>query len=248
MLRIAIIPALKTNYVFFGSYAGKNFVVDPGEARPVVDFLSAAKLDLHFVFITHHHLDHTAGVADLKGLFKDLQVFGSQRELHLMPFRCEPFPQSFYISDLQFEVLNLPGHTIGHVGIYVKKAKILFCGDVLFSGGCGRVFEGTMAQMLNSLDQINFLPADVKIYFAHEYTLNNLEFATSINKRCKNLKAELENVKKLRSKNLPTTPTTLAKERLINPFLRLFDYKSNFSCDSRVEIFKNLRLAKDRFC
>lgn len=202
---------------------GKNaLVVDPGVAQPVLQALALEGLHLQGILITHHHGDHTGGVSELRQT-TGAQVFGPAKENVPEPVvKCSQ-GDTVPLLGLGFQVLDVPGHTAGHIAFYCDAADgipLLFCGDTLFSGGCGRLFEGTPAQMLNSLQTLAALPGNTRVCCTHEYTLSNLKFAREVEPDNTALQAHQQHCLTLRTNNLPTLPSTLALELAINPFLR----------------------------
>lgn len=199
-------------------------VVDPGDASPVREALQQERLRLHAILVTHHHPDHTGGVAALREA-TGAQVYGPARERIPEPFLPLAGGDQIELLGQRFSVIDVPGHTSGHIAYFhapeaSDEAPLLFCGDTLFSGGCGRLFEGSPAQMLASLDALAALPGATRVCCAHEYTLSNLRFARSVepdNLRLIDYQGQCE---RLRARGLPTLPATLATEREINPFLR----------------------------
>ena len=200
----------------------KALVVDPGDAQPVLDYLQAHALELEGILITHHHADHTGGV-DLLRESTGAAVFGPATETMPEPLRRLRAGDSVGLMGLRFQVLDVPGHTAGHIAYVcddVDGLPLLFCGDTLFSGGCGRLFEGTPAQMLVSLQQLAALPDDTRVCCAHEYTLSNLKFARMVDPTNISLERHQQHCLALRAKGLPTLPSSIGMERAINPFLR----------------------------
>ncbi len=203
-----------------GSHA---IVVDPGDAQPVFDALARHKLQLAAILVTHHHADHTGGVGALHAA-TGAPVWGPARERIPEPYT--PLVQGDVAEalGLRFEVIDVPGHTAGHIAYFLpaapSRAPLLFCGDTLFSGGCGRLFEGTPAQMLASLDALAALPGDTRVCCAHEYTLSNLRFALAVEPANADLTHYNARCESLRAQGQPTLPSQLATERRINPFLR----------------------------
>ncbi len=203
-----------------GSHA---IVVDPGDAQPVFDALARHKLQLAAILVTHHHADHTGGVGALHAA-TGAPVWGPARERIPEPYT--PLVQGDVAEalGLRFEVIDVPGHTAGHIAYFLpaapSQAPLLFCGDTLFSGGCGRLFEGTPAQMLASLDALAALPGDTRVCCAHEYTLSNLRFALAVEPANADLTHYNARCESLRAQGQPTLPSQLATERRINPFLR----------------------------
>ncbi|PXW97975.1 hydroxyacylglutathione hydrolase [Sphaerotilus hippei] len=204
-------------------------MIDPGEAAPVLEALAAASLKLDAILVTHHHADHTGGVAELRQR-TGAPVWGPAREV--LPFDCTRVGEGDRLSllGLEWQVLEVPGHTAHHVA-YVceavtlagQTAPVLFCGDTLFSAGCGRLFEGTPRQMQDSLDRLSALPGNTQVCCAHEYTLSNLRFAREVDPANAALAAHEQRCIAQRGQLLPTLPSTLEVERQINPFLRCDD-------------------------
>ena len=217
------LPAFADNYIWMLHDGSHAIVVDPGDAQPVFDALARHKLQLAAILVTHHHADHTGGVGALRAA-TGARVWGPARERIPEPFT--PLVQGD-VADalgLRFEVIDVPGHTAGHIAYFLpaapSQAPLLFCGDTLFSGGCGRLFEGTPAQMLASLDALAALPGDTRVCCAHEYTLSNLRFALAVEPANADLTHYNARCESLRAQGQPTLPSQLATERLINPFLR----------------------------
>ena len=202
-------------------------VVDPGQAKPVFDALKRVNLQLAAILVTHHHADHTGGVAELHAA-TGARVFGPARERIPEPF--VPLTQGDHAKalGLDFQVIDIPGHTAGHIAFFLPAqhetrddaAPLIFCGDTLFSGGCGRLFEGTPAQMLSSLDALSALPGETRVCCGHEYTLANLRFAQVVEPANLELTQYHAHCEALRALGQPTLPAQLATERRINPFLR----------------------------
>jgi hydroxyacylglutathione hydrolase len=222
MLEVSPVRAFSDNYLWLvrtpGDPAGA-VVVDPGDARPVQVALEEQGLQLRAILVTHHHPDHVGGVRALAERYL-AEVFGPAREK--LPCEFRPLEGDAVVSlpglGLEFDVMDVPGHTLGHIAYHGHGA--LFCGDTLFSAGCGRLFEGTPAQMLDSLDRIAALPDETLVYCAHEYTLGNLRFAAAVEPGNADVLETLDAVQALRSRDAITLPTTLVRERRINPFLR----------------------------
>ncbi len=204
-------------------------VVDPGEAGPVFEALERGNLQLAAILVTHHHADHTGGVAALHAA-TGAPVFGPARESIPEPFTPLAHGDHAEVLGLRFEVIDIPGHTAGHIAFFLpadarpaasgETAPLLFCGDTLFSGGCGRLFEGTPAQMLASLDALATLPDDTRVCCGHEYTLANLRFAQAVEPDNLELTQYKAHCEALRANGMPTLPSRLSTERKINPFLR----------------------------
>jgi len=223
MVELVALPAFSDNYIWLLHDGARALAVDPGEAAPVLHALRARSLTLTSILVTHHHADHTGGVARLHAA-TGAQVFGPATEPVPDPFTRVTGNDTVSALGLRFEVIAVPGHTAGHVAYFCADAgdgaPLLFCGDTLFSGGCGRVFEGTPAQMLASLDRLAALPAATRVCAAHEYTLANLRFARAVEPGNPALLAHEQQCMQLRAQGLPTLPSRMETERAINPFLR----------------------------
>ena len=219
MLQIVPLPAFRDNYIWLLRVGRSAAVVDPGDAGPVLNYLSLHNLSLAAILNTHHHGDHVGGNRELLDKF-DVPVYGPRQES--IPGLTQPVDASSTVSlpalALEFKVLDVPGHTRGHVAYY--GANSLFCGDTLFSCGCGRLFEGTAAQMHASLQQLAALPPETKVYCAHEYTLSNIHFAKAVEPDNAALRNRESDVQALLARQTPSLPSTLAQEKLTNPFLR----------------------------
>ena len=217
---IVPIPAFADNYIWAMLRPGHCVVVDPGDAAPVFKFLAERQLELDAIIVTHHHADHTGGVAALTAHW-NVPVYGPAAEniVGVTHALCEG--DSVALPDFvaaPFLVMEVPGHTSGHIA-YVS-GDILFCGDTLFAAGCGRLFEGTAAQLHNSLTRLAALPGTTRVYCTHEYTLSNLRFALAVETDNAELLARSFKEQARRDKGEPTLPSTVALERATNPFLR----------------------------
>jgi hydroxyacylglutathione hydrolase len=216
------LPAFSDNYIWLLHHQGRALVVDPGDAQPVLDALTHYGLVLELILVTHHHPDHVGGVSALVAATQ-AQVYGPAHEK--MPLPVMPMGQgsSFTWQNLTFQVMDVPGHTAGHIAFWAHPDSadpLLFCGDTLFSGGCGRLFEGTPAQMLASMDHLSQLPGSTQVCCAHEYTLSNLKFARCVEPDNPTLAQYEIDCKTLRAQGKPTLPARLELELQINPFLR----------------------------
>ncbi|EML1936779.1 MULTISPECIES: hydroxyacylglutathione hydrolase [Providencia] len=213
------VPALNDNYIWILTDANQQcIIVDPSESEPVLEILSAKKLAPIAILLTHHHNDHTGGVKGILKVFRDLPVFGPQETQVKGATELVSDGDSVKIDNFDFKIIGLPGHTLGHIAFY--HAPYLFCGDTLFSGGCGRIFEGTPEQMYQSIQKIAALPDETLICCAHEYTQSNLKFAHHIWPENQQISQYQEEVAAKRSKQQATVPTTLKTERKINIFLQ----------------------------
>jgi hydroxyacylglutathione hydrolase len=221
-LSVLTVPAFNDNYLWLIHDGVHAAVVDPGDAQPILAALRHHHLTLTAILLTHHHADHTGGVPALLQQY-DVPVFGPQRD----GIACvtQPLAEGDTVEvpglALRLSVLDVPGHTRGHIA-YVRHGAEpwLFCGDTLFAGGCGRLFEGTPAQMAASLDKLAALPGATKVFCAHEYTLSNLRFAQAVEPGNPALQARIEADSRKRGRGEPTVPSTIAMERNTNPFLR----------------------------
>jgi hydroxyacylglutathione hydrolase len=220
------LPALTDNYIWLLHDQQQAVVVDPAEAAPVLEALQARHLTLRAILVTHHHADHVGGVPELRAATGAV-VYGPAGEDMPEPLTRVREGDVVDLLGLRFEVLDVPGHTAGHIAWYCAEdaalaptSPLLFCGDTLFSGGCGRIFEGTPAQMLASLDKLSRLPGATRVCCAHEYTLSNLRFARAVEPDNEALRQHSVHCEALRAQGQPTLPSTLAQERAINPFLR----------------------------
>ncbi|MFG0514782.1 hydroxyacylglutathione hydrolase [Kluyvera intermedia] len=236
------IPAFQDNYIWvLNDETGRCLIVDPGEAAPVLNAIEANNWQPEAILLTHHHNDHVGGVAELHRRFPNLIVYGPEETRNKGTTKIVADGDRINILEHEFHVFATPGHTSGHVCFY--SAPWLFCGDTLFSGGCGRLFEGTAAQMYQSLQRINALPEDTLICCAHEYTLSNMKFALSVLPHDVFINEYYREVNELRVKNQMTLPTTLKKERKINLFLRT----DNIDLINEIDKETNLLQSEQRF-
>lgn len=221
-MQLIPIPAFSDNYIWALHDGRQALVVDPGESDGVAHWLKQEGLRLDTILITHHHADHTGGVAALREA-TGAHVIGPAYETMPEPLQRVSEGDTVEVLGLRFDVIEVPGHTAGHIAYYTPTmdgAPLLFCGDTLFSGGCGRLFEGTPAQMLDSLTRLAALPADTRVCCTHEYTLSNLKFARAIEPDNAALSAYVAHCQAQRAQNFPTLPSSIGLEKQINPFLR----------------------------
>ncbi len=250
------LPAFSDNYIWTLHNGTHAWVVDPGDAQPVLAWLQAERLQLQGILITHHHADHTGGVPALQQA-TGAPAYGPVGEN--LPDGVQRLTAGDHLNvlDHPFRVLAVPGHTAGHIAFYTEHwdgAPLLFCGDTLFSGGCGRLFEGTPAQMLASLDQLAALPDATRVCCTHEYTLSNLRFARAVEPGNTALQRYQAWCEQQRALALPTLPSHMAQERAINPFLRIREpsvrqavQQQDAAATDDVSAFAALRRWKDGF-
>lgn len=220
-LQVVPLRAFKDNYVWTLRNDRVAAVVDPGEARPVAEYLAAERLEPVAILATHHHQDHVGGVAELRARYPSCPVFGPRGEPIATLTRPVGGGDTVALPELglEFQVLDIPGHTRAHIAYY--GAKMLFCGDTLFACGCGRAFEGTPQQLHASLQKLVALPDDTLVYCGHEYTLANIGFARAVEPHNAQLLEREKSDAKLRERDLPTLPSTIGREKATNPFLRV---------------------------
>ena len=252
-MRIEIIPSLSDNYSYliYEKKSNTISIVDPAEFKACDKVINKYK-KLDFILNTHHHADHVGANLELKKKYGS-KILGSNLDKDRIPGIDILLKenQKHKIGNLEFEVIFVPGHTKGHIAFFFSKEKVAFTGDTLFSLGCGRIFEGTHNEMLNSLNKIKNLPPNTKIYCGHEYTKSNLNFCLTYDPNNTFLKErEIDVLKKLKS-NQPTIPSTLDQEIRTNIFLRCNDpeikYTLGLNDSSEVEVFSKLRDLKDTF-
>ncbi|MEI6026024.1 MAG: hydroxyacylglutathione hydrolase [Betaproteobacteria bacterium] len=250
------IPAFADNYIWMVHDGRNALVVDPGDEGPVIEALDRNGLELQSILVTHHHADHVGGIDGLRGRLRG-SVFGPAAERVPEPFEPLVGGDGVQVLGLSLRVIEVPGHTAGHIAFFCEDLgglPILFCGDTLFSGGCGRLFEGTAAQMHASLEQLAALPGATQLCCAHEYTLANLRFAAAVEPGNAALQAYTQWCQQQRTQGRPTLPSSIKTELGINPFLRCEEAEVREAavrkgCVSRepVDIFATLREWKNQF-
>ena len=239
-MRVEVIPCLQDNYSYLiiDKINNTACVIDPSEAKPIINFIEKENINLKYILNTHHHFDHVGGNKDLKKKYNST-VIGYKDDSNRIPeidILLED-NQIWKAGNFEAKIMHIPGHTTGHICFHFSKEKLLFTGDTLFSLGCGKLFEGTYEDMFRSLDKIKKLPQDTKIYCGHEYTLQNSKFCIEYDPENINLKNKIKEIKKKLENGLPTIPSILKDEMECNIFLRA----------KNVESFSKLRDLKDNF-
>lgn len=235
-MKVIPIPAFSDNYIWLIEKERRAIVVDPGEAKPVLDYLSQEDLFLEAILLTHEHEDHIGGVKAIKSVSPNLTIFGPIEVANLAT-NCVKEGDQFTLFDTTVHVFKTAGHTAEHISYLIEKD--LFCGDALFFAGCGRVFTGDYQAQYDALQTFKRLPNDILVFAGHEYTLTNLKFAKSVasNEDKALLEQTIEEVKKLRQQNIPSLPSSIGVEKKINPFIKA----------SSLEEFIKLRQLRDNF-
>ena len=256
MIKIEPIKAFSDNYIWLVTTNEGLLVVDPGDAAPVESYLKDNNMSLSNILITHHHFDHTGGVKRLSETNNNVDVYGPTNSIFDGINKELKDGDKINILGIDFSIIEVPGHTLDHIAFFAENDgnPFLFCGDTLFAGGCGRIFEGTYEQMFESLSKLSELPLNTKVYCGHEYTLSNLSFALKVDKSNNILQVRYTDCVEARNNDIPTIPSTLELEMQTNPFLR-HDQKDIQECimqkndyledPNNMEIFKALREWKD---
>jgi hydroxyacylglutathione hydrolase len=255
-MNLVALPAFTDNYIWMLHDGAQAVVVDPGDAAPVLEALDRLKLRLVAILVTHHHADHVGGVDALRSRLEG-PVYGPARERIPEPFTALNDGDHIQVLGLRFDVIDVPGHTAGHIAYAehgTSQSPLLFCGDTLFSAGCGRLFEGTPAQMMASLSRLARLPADSRVCCTHEYTLSNLRFAAAVEAGNRDITDYTEQCQSVRSAGQPTLPSTIARELRVNPFLRCTEpavvaaaHSQGAASNDPVDVLAALREWKNRF-
>lgn len=250
MLQIVPIPAFRDNYIWLLHDAQSAIVIDPGDALPVQEKLDSLNLHLTDILVTHHHLDHIGGVQALM-LRHQAKVYAPRYGHYTFQHHAvgEGDAVSIPWAGLHFQVMWLPGHTQDHIA-YIS-GDWLFCGDVMFGAGCGRLLDGTAAQMLQSLHRLKALPRETRLFCAHEYTLQNIDFALTLEPDNPDLRKRQHETRRLREQNLPTLPSTISVELKTNPFLRCQQAEiiqnSHAENQDELAVFTAARMLKNSF-
>ena len=251
-IHVDLLPVLKDNYVYLIHNQEEAWVVDPGEAKPVIEAIQKRKLCLKGVVNTHHHFDHTGGNYKIKEAFS-CPIYAPLKGKDNIKLADHWVHEGDKIEILhtEMEVLEVPGHTQDHIALYLKEAQALFSGDALFSLGCGFLFEGSPEQMWESLKRLRNFPDSTFLYCGHEYTLSNARFAKHVDPQNEELVAFYEEISLQVKRGEPTLPSTLGKEKRFNPFLRCddLDFKEQLGLAhlSHQEVFAHLREQKNHF-
>ena len=251
---VEIIPCLQDNYSYLIIDESNNdaCVIDPSEAKPIINFIENNKINLKYILNTHHHYDHVGGNLELKKKYSST-VVGFEGDKDRIPEIdiLVKDNQVWKANNFEAKIIHIPGHTTGHIGYYFINEKIIFTGDTLFSLGCGRIFEGTFEQMFSSIKKIKKLPKDTKIYCGHEYTKSNYEFCKTFDTTNKELPKKKLWIEDRIKKGLPTIPVTLEEECNTNIFLRCDNIalkkELKMEDSSEVLVFQRLRNLKDQF-
>ncbi|NSX54835.1 hydroxyacylglutathione hydrolase [Parasulfitobacter algicola] len=253
-LEIITIPCRTDNYAFLvhNSDSGETALVDAPEFEPIKDVLDQNEWQLTDLLITHHHFDHIDAVAQLRDSYAP-RVIGAKADAARLPDLDVQVADgdTLIVCGAECHVMDVPGHTVGHIAFHMPSTKAVFTADSLMALGCGRLFEGTPDQMWNSLCKIRALPADTLVYSGHEYTASNAKFALTIEPENNDLISRFRQIEIARKNNTPTVPSRLSDECLTNPFLRadLADVKSAIHMDGKSdeEVFAEIRKRKDNF-
>ena len=253
-LEIVTVPCRSDNYAYLvhNTETSETAIIDAPEAAPLLDALEARGWAPSTLYITHHHLDHVEGLPEIKAKH-DIKVVGAAADAHRLPELDQQIAdgEEITICGTSAHIFDVSGHTIGHIALYIPAASAVFTADSLMALGCGRVFEGTMEQMWNSLSKLAALPPDTLVYSGHEYTAANAKFALTIEPENPDLLARVKAISEKRAKSIPTVPSKLSVELATNPFLRASDPNIRKSLGleaaSNAEVFAEIRTKKDNF-
>ena len=254
MLEVLQIPVLNDNYIYLAhcSDTGDTAVIDPAVVSPVLEAAKARGWKITHILNTHHHDDHTGGNLDIQEA-TGCTIVGAANDAARIPGIQVKLSEGdrFKLGNSTADIIEVPGHTSGHIAYSFREDDVLFCGDTLFALGCGRVFEGTMLQMWTSLKALRSLPDSTKIYCAHEYTQSNARFAETIDPGNANLMERIVEIDKLRTQNIPTVPSTIGIEKETNPFFRADDESIatylGLDTQDALSVFSEVRHRKDNF-
>jgi len=253
MFNITAIPAFNDNYIWAIHNNERAVLVDPGQAEPALALLNAQNLQLDGILVTHRHHDHIGGIEKLRGVY-NVPVYGRQHPLN--PHITHPLNEGMQLNLAQFnlilDIFEIPGHLDDHLA-YIGP-NILFCGDVLFGAGCGKNFEGSNAQLHQSLQRLAALPETTRVYCAHEYTASNLRFALACEPQNFDIQQRIADTNQLRARNIPSLPSTIKLEQATNPFLRCNQpelietlQQRNMQTTTELEVFTAIRTWRDCF-
>ena len=261
MVQIIPIPAFDDNYIWCIHNQTSAYVVDPGDHAPVIQYLQQYSLTLEGILVTHHHNDHIGGIKQLKNWHQGniLPIIGPNTPR--FPFVTQAVDEGDSVPlealTISLQIMEVPGHTKDHIAFFgeINASPVLFCGDTLFSAGCGRLFEGNAEQMQHNFERFRQLPPETNIYCTHEYTLANLEFAMAVWPQNSDLAQYQQQASQLREDSLPTLPSNIGLEMKINPFMNTdhvairasAEAKFATTCEAPVEVFAALRSWKDNF-
>jgi hydroxyacylglutathione hydrolase len=259
MFSIEAIKAFNDNYIWclYNHDSREAIVVDPGDAKPVEEYLTKNQLKLVAIVITHHHFDHTGGIEQLLSCH-DVPVHGPHNPAIPHISNALSDTDTLTTLNLTFNILTIPGHTLDHIAFYCPQSDLgplVFCGDTLFAGGCGRIFEGTPSMMRQSLNKLAALPPETKVYCAHEYTLSNLDFAQAVEPSNSLIKQRIDQCQSLREQGMATIPSKIETELSTNPFLRSDEitvinsanaYKGS-ACSDADQVFSVIREWKNHY-
>ena len=239
-MKVEIIPCLEDNYSYLimDEINNNACIIDPSEAKPVIDFIEKKNINLKYILNTHHHFDHIGGNKELKKKYNSI-VVGYKYDAKRIPeidILVED-NQIWKADNFEAKIIHVPGHTLGHISFHFFNERLIFTGDTLFSLGCGRIFEGTHEEMFKSLNKIKSLPQDTKVYCGHEYTLQNSNFCIHHDSKNTKLQNKIKEIKEKLKNNIPTVPTILKDEIDCNIFLGA----------KNIESFSKLRDLKDNF-